>query len=69
AWYELNPVDPARFPAFVDAFDYRAEDALLAAWASAVSQLRARIVQDVPDEVHPMAHPKQAGRQVDQRGR
>jgi nucleoside-diphosphate-sugar epimerase len=68
-WYEANPVDPARSPAFVDDFDYSFEDRLLATWSGAVSRLRADLAQDLPDEVHPMAHPKRAGMSVDQRGR
>jgi nucleoside-diphosphate-sugar epimerase len=69
AWYETYPVDPARYPAFVDAFDYAGEDRLLAAWSAAVDRLHAEVDQVVPDEVHPMAHPKQAGAAVDHRGR
>jgi hypothetical protein len=69
AWYAANPVDPERSPSFVDAFDYALEDRLLAAWSEAVSGLRRSVGQEVPDEVHPMAHPKRAGMAVDQRGR
>jgi nucleoside-diphosphate-sugar epimerase len=69
AWYKVNPVDPARSPSFVDSFDYDFEDRLLAAWSDAVATVRAGSAQQVPDEVHPMAHPKQAGMPVDQRGR
>lgn len=69
AWYGGTPVDPATSPAFVDAFDYEGEDALLTAWSGAVAGLREVIAQQVPDEVHPMAHPKTAGAAVDERGR
>jgi nucleoside-diphosphate-sugar epimerase len=69
AWYRDNPVDPATSPAFVDAFDYDGEDALLEAWAGAVIDLKGVIAQEVPGEVHPMAHPKRAGTAVDEKGR
>lgn len=69
AWYGDNPVDPGTSPAFVDAFDYEGEDALLDAWSGAVADLKGVIAQNVPDEVHPMAHPKRAGTTVDEKGR
>ena len=69
AWYGDNPVDPATSPAFVDAFDYDGEDVLLDAWSSAVADLRGVIAQEVPGEVHPMAHPKLSGAPVDEKGR
>jgi dTDP-D-glucose 4,6-dehydratase len=67
-WYAANPVDPATSPAFVDRFDYDAEDALVAGWTRALDELRGPGLE-VPDDVHPMAHPKHAGAGVDQRGR
>jgi hypothetical protein len=69
AWYEVNPVDPATSPAFVDSFDYQLEDALLARWTEVAAELRSTHGSDVPDDVHPMAHPKQAGELADQKGR
>jgi nucleoside-diphosphate-sugar epimerase len=69
AWFEDNPVDPTTSSAFVDRFDYELEDALLARWSGVVSELRSTLAHDVPADVHPMAHPKQAGQLIDQRGR
>lgn len=68
-WYERNPVDEANSPAFVDRFDYPLEDALIASWVRASTELRRVAHQDVPDDVHPMAHPTEAGQLSDERGR
>jgi len=68
-WYERNPVDEANSPAFVDQFDYAREDALVESWAGYSNEIRRAIDPSIPDDVHPMAHPKKAGELTDQKGR
>jgi nucleoside-diphosphate-sugar epimerase len=68
-WYHRNPVDEANTPAFVDRFDYDLEDTLIASWATASAELARIAHQPLPGDVHPMAHPKQAGELSDGKGR
>lgn len=68
-WFERNPVDEANAPGFVDEFDYALEDALTTSCGSASGELKRIAHQEVPADVHPMAHPKDAGQLSDERGR
>jgi nucleoside-diphosphate-sugar epimerase len=70
AWYREHPVDPDRtIPAFVDRFDYELEDTIIDAWLGAVDDLGRRIEQPTTEDVHPMPHPKQANRAIDEKTR
>jgi hypothetical protein len=70
AWWQSHPVDPVNPPAaFVDRFDYALEDAVMQAWMDASATLMRAQPQPAVPEVHPMPHPKEAGRLADQRGR
>jgi hypothetical protein len=69
AWYRAHPVDEANSPAFVDRFDYASEDTLADLWASTSRDLKEAVGQTLPEDVHPMAHPKEARVLSDQRGR
>ena len=68
-WYERNPVDEANSPAFVDRFDYALEDKLRAIWHDHSVDVYTQTRQELPDDEHPMAHPKSAGVPSDQKGR
>jgi nucleoside-diphosphate-sugar epimerase len=70
-WYVANPPpgggDIER--TLGDAFDYAAEDRLIAAYRQGLELMRAAAGQSVETDWHPYAHPKEAGQQRDQRGR
>jgi nucleoside-diphosphate-sugar epimerase len=68
-WLEANPPDLDEHPAFVDRFDYEAEDRLLAAYRRAVATILAEAERPVPTRRHPLPHPKLAGVGRDQAGR
>ncbi|ONH60766.1 epimerase [Frankia sp. CcI49] len=68
-WYAEHPdFDPAASPSFTDRFDYRAEDALLAEYRTAVRRLAAAVEQRAAPPIHSMPHPKEPGK-TDHRGR
>jgi nucleoside-diphosphate-sugar epimerase len=70
AWYREHPVEPdRRIPAFVDRFDYELEDTIIDAWLGVVDDLGRRIEQPATQDEHPMPHPKQANRAVDEKTR
>ena len=70
AWYREHPVEPdRRIPAFVDRFDYELEDTIIDAWLGVVDELGRRIEQPATQDEHPMPHPKQANRAVDEKTR
>ncbi|EHB58757.1 NAD-dependent epimerase/dehydratase [Mycolicibacterium rhodesiae JS60] len=68
-WYERHPVDEANAPAFVDKFDYALEDRLLAIWHDRSADVYTQARQELPEDEHPMAHPKSVGVLNDQKGR
>jgi nucleoside-diphosphate-sugar epimerase len=67
AWYRENPDHAATSPAFVDRFDYELEDKLIETYQRFAEEVGLSMGVDMPDEVHPMAHPKKLG--DDHRGR
>lgn len=69
-WHGANPImDPTAYPALVDRFDYQMEDQLIEAWQRAVEVVRSSVEQVIPDEVHPMPHPKKPNQGVDEKAR
>ena len=69
AWYACQPdFDASTSPSFTDRFDYETEDALIAAYQSAVGAITDAVEQQEAPPVHSMAHPAEAGA-VDHRGR
>jgi nucleoside-diphosphate-sugar epimerase len=69
AWYRGGrTVDTTSSPAMTDRFDYRTEDAVIAAYRAAVGRLAATVEQHPQPPVHSMAHPKAPGG-LDHRGR
>jgi nucleoside-diphosphate-sugar epimerase len=68
-WFDKQPdFDASSNPSFTDRFDYEKEDALVAAYRSAVDSVTATVEQEAAPPVHSMPHPKAPG-EVDHRGR
>ena len=69
AWYRSGrTVDPGSSPSMTDRFDYRTEDAVLAAYRAAVAGIGDSVEQHPQPPVHSMAHPRSPGG-LDHRGR
>jgi nucleoside-diphosphate-sugar epimerase len=69
-WYLAHPVDLSTVnPAYVDRFDYQAEDKLAAAYRSMVRDITEAVPQPVPASLHGMPHPKQPGLAADHKAR
>ena len=59
-WLIDNPPKPGDYPAFIDPFDYAAEDRLLAAYQAALASIPEGALRQIPrrDHAHSMPHPK-----------
>ena len=69
-YYAQNPVpDDAKISAFVDQFDYELEDRILESWWRYLDEVGESIPQFLPDNEHPMPHPKRPNQQVDEKNR
>jgi nucleoside-diphosphate-sugar epimerase len=68
-WWSRNPPTPKAYPAYLDAFDYAAEDALVEAYQKAIGWVQEVAGRKVPDVFHGLPHPKVATVGVDERGR
>ena len=68
AWYVAHPVTADEYPWLTDAFDYETEDRLIAGYEAAMAELELR----APPRrlfIHPYAHPREPGTQLDHRTR
>jgi len=68
-WLIDNPPTPGQYPAYLDAFDYEAEDRLISAYQRGVEEIRNEAGIKVPEIFHPLPHPKTPGDGPDERGR
>jgi nucleoside-diphosphate-sugar epimerase len=68
AWLDRNPPQPGEYPAYLEQFDYDAEDRLVASYRQALDDVRAQAGRTPPQQFHGMPHPK-APSGIDHRGR
>jgi nucleoside-diphosphate-sugar epimerase len=68
-WLLANPVKLEDYPTYVARFDYELEDRLIAAYRAAVDSIRQQALDEQPEIVHPMPHPKEPSLSRDHLGR
>lgn len=68
-WYLDNPVTTETHPNYPDAFDYPAEDRLMAAYTESLEAIKTAAPFKRPEYYHSYAHPKTPGQGPDHRGR
>jgi nucleoside-diphosphate-sugar epimerase len=69
-YYAKHPVPAdAKISAYIDQFDYALEDRILESWWRYLDEVGKTIPQFLPDDEHPMPHPKRPNQLVDQKNR
>lgn len=68
-WMLANPIEPADYPLYQAKFDYDLDDLMLDRYRQAVDWLHNEVPDELPEQGHPMPHPRTPTLTTDQRGR